>query len=296
LLYFVTAIFNYGRLGNAMAIRINTNIPALNAQENLNKSNSLLANNLSKLASGKKLVSAKDGTAELAISEKLMAQLRSLNQAQRNTMDGVSMIQTAEGATGQMTDNIARMRELAVQAANGTLSADDRSMIMKEFSALREEIDRTAASTEFNGQKLLDGTADVSIQAGTRSGDNQKVGIQIGALNSTTLGDGTTTMDELSMDTAEGAQDALNVLDNAMNQISSVRSELGAKQNTLVSTMNNLAVERENIAAANSRIADVDVAQETADLARNQILTQAGTSVLAQANQLPAVAVALMGG
>jgi flagellin len=143
---------------------------------------------------------------------------------------------------------------------------------------------------------LLDGTADVSIQAGTRSGDNQKVSIQIGALNSSTLGDGTTTMDKLSMDTAEGALDALNVLDNAMNQISSVRSELGAKQNTLVSTMNNLAVERENIAAANSRIADVDVAQETADLARNQILTQAGTSVLAQANQLPAVAVALMGG
>jgi flagellin len=278
-----------------MAIKINTNIPALNAQENLNKSNSLLANNLSKLASGKRLVSAKDGAAELAISEKLMAQLRSLNQAQRNTMDGVSMIQTAEGATGEMNDSIGRMRELAVQAANGTLSDGDRSLIMQEFNALREEIDRTAATTEFNGQKLLDGSADVTLQVGTRSGGEQTTNIQIGALNSSTLGDGSTTMDTLAVDTQQGALDALNVLDGAMSQISSVQGELGAKQNTLTSTMTNLAVERENIAAANSRIADVDVAQETADLAKNQILNQAGTSVLAQANQLPAMAIALIG-
>ncbi|MBN2714234.1 MAG: flagellin FliC [Deltaproteobacteria bacterium] len=278
-----------------MAIKINTNIPAINAQGTLEKSNSLLASNLAKLSSGKRLVTAKDGAAELAISEKLMAQLRSLNQAQRNTMDGISMIQTADGATGEMTDGIARMRELAVQAANGTLSDSDRAMIMEEYSAIRSEIDRTAATTEFNGQKLLDGSADVRIQVGARSGDDQTTGIKIGALNTATLGDEKTTVADTNVLTQQDAMAALDALDGAMNQISTVRGELGAKQNTLTSTMTNLAVERENIASANSRIADVDVAQETADLAKNQILNQAGTSVLAQANQLPAMAIALIG-
>lgn len=278
-----------------MAININTNIPALNAQGALDKSNSLLANNFAKLSSGRRIVTAKDGAAELAISEKLMAQLRGLNQAQRNTMDGVSMIQTAEGATGEMNDSISRMRELALQAANGTLSDGDRSMIMSEFEALRSEVDRTAATTEFNGQKLLDGTADVTLQVGARSGDDQTTSFKIGSLSSENLGDGTTSVADLSVGTAQGAMNALSVLDGAMGQISSIRGELGAKQNTLSSTMTNLAVERENIAAANSRIVDVDVAAEAADLAKSQILNQAGTSVLAQANQLPAMAVALIG-
>ena len=278
-----------------MAIKINSNISALNAQNNLNKTNSLLANNLAKLSSGQRLVSAKDGAAELAISEKLMSQLRSLNAAQRNTMDGVSMIQTAEGATSEMNGNLSRMRELAVQAANGTLSDSDRALIMDEYNALRDEIDRTSSSAEFNGQKLLDGSADVTLQVGARSGDEQTTNFKIDALNTSTLGDGTTTLADTAVTSQEGALSALSALDGAMNQISSVRGELGAKQNTLTSTMTNLAVERENIAAANSRIADVDVAQETADLAKNQILTQAGTSVMAQANQLPAMAVALIG-
>ncbi|MBN2342821.1 MAG: flagellin FliC [Deltaproteobacteria bacterium] len=278
-----------------MAININTNLPAINAQGTLSKTNSLLANNLSKLASGKRLNTAKDGAAELAISEKLMAQLRALNQAQRNTMDGVSMIQTAEGATSEMTGNMARMQELAVQAANGTLSDSDRSAIMEEFNALRSEIDRTAATTEFNGQKLLDGSADVTLQIGARSGEDQTTNIQIGALTSSNLGDGNAVIADLDVSTQQGARDALTVMQGAMDQVSTVRAELGAKQNTLTSTMTNLAVERENIAAANSRIADVDVAQEAAELAQNQILSQAGTSVLAQANQLPAMAVALIG-
>lgn len=278
-----------------MAIKINTNIPALNAQDNLKKSHSLLENNFAKLSSGRRIVTAKDGAAELAISEQLMAQLRGLNQAQRNTMDGVSMIQTAEGATGEMNEGISRMRELAVQAANGTLSDSDRSMIMDEFNALRSELDRTAASTEFNGQKLLDGSADVTLQVGSRSGDNQTANIRIDSLSSDNLGDGIGTLADASVATQQGAMDALDVLDGAMNQISAVRGELGAKQNTLTSTMTNLAVERENIAAANSRIVDVDVAAEAADLAKNQILNQAGTSVMAQANQLPSMAIALIG-
>ncbi|MBN2526939.1 MAG: flagellin FliC [Deltaproteobacteria bacterium] len=278
-----------------MAININSNLPAQNAQGTLNKTQSLLANNLSKLASGKRIVTAKDGAAELAISEKLMAQLRGLNQAQRNTMDGISMIQTAEGATSEMNDNLGRMQELAIQAANGTLSDSDRAMIMEEYTALREEIDRTSASAEFNGQKLLDGSANVRIQIGARSGDNQSTNIQINALNSNTLGSEDTPLSDTSVNTQQGALAALDALGGAMNQISTLQSQLGAKQNTLTGAMTNLAVERENIAASNSRIADVDVAQETADLARNQILTQAGTSVMAQANQLPAMAIALIG-
>jgi flagellin len=278
-----------------MAININTNLPAINSRGNINKTQEKLANNFAKLSSGKRINSAKDGAAELAISEKLMTQLRGLNQAQRNTMDGVSMIQTADGATGEMNDNLSRMRELALQASNGILSDDDRSMIMNEFNSLKSEIDRTANSTEFNGQKLLDGSANVTLQIGTRSGDDQTSNIKIDSLNTSNLGDGATTVADLSVTSAQGAMDALSVLDGAMNQISTTRSFLGAKQNTLESTMTNLAVERENIAASNSRIMDVDVAEESAALAQNEILNRAGTSVLAQANQLPAMAISLMG-
>ena len=278
-----------------MAMHINTNIQSLNAQRHLGKTQGLLTKNLERLSSGKRINSAADGAAALAISEELSAQVRSLSQAQRNTMDGVSMIQTAEGVTGEMSDNLIRMSELAVQASNGTLSDSDRQAINAEFTQLRDEIDRTSAGAEFNGQKLLDGSANVNIQVGANAGANQQINISINEMNSSTMGDGTTTLDNLDLSTAGGASAALGVIEGAQNDLSTARAELGAKQNTLSSTTRNLSVERENIMAANSRIVDVDVAKETTQKALNQIVTQANISVLSQANQLPAMALSLLG-
>jgi flagellin len=277
-----------------MGLRINTNTPSLSAQRSLGMSNKRMNDNLRKLSSGERITRASDDAAGLAISENLKAQIRGGRQAKRNANDAISMIQTAEGGLSEISNIIIRLRELSVQAASDTIGDTERGFTNIEFEQLKEEIDRISKSSEFNGINLLDGSGGM-------------LEFQVGVHNDPTLDrlryDGTkanTTLSSLALTgesviTKEGAQTSLEKLDNALVQINGVRAELGATQNRLSSTINNLAISDENLSAAKSRIRDVDVAAETADLARNNILVQAGTSVLSQANQAPNAALKLIG-
>ncbi len=277
-----------------MGLRINTNTPSLSAQRSLSMTNQRMNDNLRKLSSGERITRASDDAAGLAISENLKAQIRGNRQAKRNANDAISMIQTAEGGLSEISSIVIRLRELAVQAASDTVGDTERSFSDIEFQQLKEEIDRISKSSEFNGIQLLDGTGGM-------------LEFQVGVHNDPILDrlryDGTkanTTLVSLGLSgeavsTKEGAQTTLAKLDDALVQINGVRAELGATQNRLSSTINNLAVSDENLSAAKSRIRDVDVAAETADLARNNILVQAGTSVLSQANQAPNMALKLIG-
>ncbi len=277
-----------------MGLRINTNTPSLSAQRSLGMTNRRMNDNLRKLSSGERITRASDDAAGLAISENLKAQIRGNRQAKRNANDAISMIQTAEGGLSEISNIVIRLRELAVQAASDTVGEQERGFSDIEFQQLKEEIDRISKSSEFNGIKLLDGTGGI-------------LEFQVGVHNDPILDrlryDGTkadTTLVSLGLSsetvsTKEGAQTTLAKLDDALVQINGVRAELGATQNRLSSTVNNLAVSDENLSAAKSRIRDVDVAAETADLARNNILVQAGTSVLSQANQAPNMALKLLG-
>ena len=259
-----------------------------------------LQKSMSRLSSGLRITSASDDAAGLAISESLRAQVRSLQQASRNAGDGVSLLQTAEGALNEVSGVLIRMRELATQSSNGTLTATQRGSLHKEFSQLRSEIDRIGDSTEFNGRKLLDGSASsgVSFQVGLNNDAGSKLTASIASAKSGSIGSAATTarLDDQSISTSAGAQTSLAVIDDAINDISTSRGNLGSMMNRLGSTMANLATAVENLSAANSRIRDVDVAEETAALTRNQILSQAGVSVLAQANQIPSMAMTLLRG
>lgn len=279
-----------------MGLVINTNISAINAQRNLSKTEGALGTSLSRLSSGLRITSAKDDAAGLAISEKLRAQIRGLGQAERNANDGISLVQTAEGALNEVSGALIRMRELAVQAATGTLGAEERDYLDSEFLSLISEIDRIAARTEFNGTSLLDGSAStgISLQVGLDNDVNDRISASIGNTYASKLGE-TNFISTQHVSTVALAQSALAVIDSAINDVSAVRGDLGATQNRLSITVNNLATQRENLSAANSRIRDVDVATETVDMTRNQILMQAGVAVLAQANQLPAMALSLIG-
>lgn len=277
-----------------MGLRINTNTPSISAQRSLSVTNKRMNDNLRKLSSGERITRASDDAAGLAISENLKAQIRGNRQAKRNANDAISMIQTAEGGLSEISNIIIRLRELAVQAASDTVGSTERGFTDIEFQQLKEEIDRISKSAEFNGINLLDGSGGM-------------LEFQVGVHNDPILDrlryDGTkanTTLTSLGLtgetvSTKEGAQVTLKKLDNALVQINGVRAELGATQNRLSSTINNLAISDENLSAAKSRIRDVDVAAETADLARNNILVQAGTSVLSQANQAPNAALKLLG-
>ena len=277
-----------------MGLRINTNTPSLSAQRSLGMTNKRMNDNLRKLSSGERITRASDDAAGLAISENLKAQIRGSRQAKRNANDAISMIQTSEGGLSEISNIIIRLRELAIQAASDTVGEQERGFSDIEFQQLKEEVDRISKASEFNGIKLLDGTGGI-------------LEFQVGVHNDPILDrlryDGTkanTTLVSLGLSgetvsTKEGAQTTLSKLDDALVQINGVRAELGATQNRLSSTINNLAVSDENLSAAKSRIRDVDVASETADLARNQILVQAGTSVLSQANQAPNMALKLLG-
>jgi flagellin len=275
-----------------MGLVINTNVSAINAQKNLSRTQGSLGTSLARLSSGMRIVSAKDDAAGLAISENLRAQIRGLGQAERNANDGISLVQTAEGALNEVSGALIRMRELAVQASTGTVGTTERTYINAEFQDLISEIDRIAAVTEFNGSKLLDGTQSggVSFQVGIHSGDNYKITASIADVDKTALG-----LNDEVVTTATTALSALAAIDTAIETISETRGGLGAIQNRLSITVNNLATQRENISAANSRIRDVDVADETVNMTRSQILMQAGVAVLAQANQLPAMALSLIG-
>jgi flagellin len=280
-----------------MGLVINTNVSAINAQKNLTRSQSSLGTSLARLSSGMRIVSAKDDAAGLAISENLRAQIRGLGQAERNANDGISLVQTAEGALNEVSGALIRMRELAVQASTGTLGTTERSYINSEFQDLVSEIDRIAAVTEFNGANLLDGTqsAGVSFQVGIHSGPDYKITASIGNMEAAQLGTDSAKISAAVVTTATAAQSSLAVIDAAIEDVSGARGGLGAIQNRLSITVNNLATQRENVSAANSRIRDVDVADETVNMTRSQILMQAGVAVLAQANQLPAMALSLIG-
>lgn len=277
-----------------MGLRINTNVQSIGAQRALGQTKRQLDSNLRKLSSGERITRAADDAAGLAISEKLKSQIRGLRQARRNADDGISLVQTAEGGLHEISNIIIRLRELAVQSASDTVGNTERQFSDIEFQQLKEEVSRISASAEFNGRKLLDGTAGlVEIQVGTQNNPfNDRIRYEGSDVSATleTLG-----IQMESVATKEGAQLSLSRLDDALVQVNGARAKLGALQNRLTSVIDNLGVTVENFSDANSRIRDVDVASETADLAKNNILNQAGVSVLSQANQAPNLALKLLG-
>ena len=285
-----------------MAITVNTNVASMNAQRNLGRTQKSLMGNLGRLSTGLRINTAADDAAGLAISEKLKSQVRSLSQAERNANDGVSLLQTAEGAMNEASGILTRMRELAVQSANGTLGGTERGFLNDEVSALSSELDRIGSVTEFNGTKLLEGGTtgtSFSFQVGLGATSNDSISATIKGVKAADIGVVTggsvSSLAGIDISTATGAQNALAVIDQAITDVSSRRADLGSVQNRLNVTISNLGSARENLSAANSRIRDVDVASETADMTRNNIPMQAGVSVLAQANQSPQVALALLG-
>ena len=278
-----------------MPLTILTNVAALSAQRNLNNTQSMLSATLGRLSSGMRIVNAADDAAGLGISENLKADIRSFSQAQRNANDGISESQVAEGSMNEMQGIISRMREIAIQSSNGTLGSTERSYVQTEFVQLKSELNRISATTEFNGQKLLDGSASagLSMQIGIRNTADDRISFSITKLNASTLGS-TLKIGAASLSTVTNSQLAIAAFDVAIQQLSNARSKVGATQNRLTSTINNLAVTVENLSAANSRIRDVDVATETANMSRYQILTQAGVAVMGQANQMPQSALSLL--
>ncbi|MGI4993235.1 flagellin [Halobacteriovorax sp. GFR7] len=277
-----------------MGMRINTNVTSLAAQRSLGQSNSAQSKSLEKLSSGTRIVRSADDAAGLAISEKLKGQIRSTNQAERNASDGISMIQIAEGGLNEVSNILVRLRELSVQAASDTVGDTERQFTDLEYQNLKQEIQRISEVTEFNGKKLLTGTGDkFDIQIGINNDDFQdRIQFDTNVLNSSLENLGVA---DLEVGSKEGAQSALANLDSAIESIAGQRAELGAKQNRLNSTINNLQISSENLSAANSRIRDTDYAAETAKKAKNDILVNAGSSVLAQSNSQGAAALKLIG-
>ena len=274
-----------------MALSILTNVESQNAQKNLSRTQKMLAGNFGRLSSGLRINQAADDAAGLAISEKLKSQIRSLAQAERNTNDGISLLQTAEGAMNEVSGILTRMRELAVQSANGTLGSTERGFLNDEFETLRDEIDRVATTTEFNGIKLLDGSASgLTFQVGINSSSGDQISVTIADTHASALSG----LDAADISAASGATSALGTIDDAITALSGVRADVGTIQNRLNVTVANLQSARENLSAANSRIRDVDVASESAELTKNNILMQAGVAVLAQANQTPSLALSLL--
>jgi flagellin len=276
-----------------MGLRINTNVASLSAQRSLGINKKNTDDNLRKLASGERITRASDDAAGLAISERLRGQIRGMRQARRNAEDGISLIQTAEGGLSEITNIIVRLRELAVQAASDTVGEMERSFSDVEFQQLKNEIDRISSGLEFNGRKLLDGSGGmVDIQVGIYNNPTQdRITYDSTTADATIMALG---LQAETISNKAGAQVSLAKLDQALERISAVRSNMGAIQNRLLSTSNNLSVTDENLSAANSRIRDVDVAGETAELTKNNILNQASVSILAQANNAPQYALKLM--
>lgn len=277
-----------------MGLRINTNVSSLSAQRSLAKVKGEQNKSLEQLSSGNRINKAADDAAGLAISENMKAQIRGSNQAKRNAGDGISMIQTAEGGLNEVSNILVRLRELSVQAASDTIGNSERKFSDLEFQSLSKEIDRISASTEFNGKKLLNGEGEqFEFQVGIRNdADNDRISYDAQKTNATGDNLGVASLNVLSK---EQSQENLENVDGAINKINGQRANLGALQNRLQSTISNLEVKTENLSAANSRIRDTDVAIATADLAKSNILSQSGVSVLAQANQQGQSALRLIG-
>lgn len=273
-----------------MALNIQTNVASLEAQKSLYGNQRALMSSFNKLSSGFRVNSAADDAAGLAISESMKSQIRSYTVAERNAADGISMSQTAEGALGEVHDVLGRMRELAMQASNGSLGSTDRGYTNTEFQSLSAEITRIQDSTKFNGNKLVNSTASsVTFQVGLNNSSSDQIAVDFGGLDLSAL-----TATDISGATASAALAALSTIDTAITSVSDSRSKFGTAMNRLQVATDNIQTMRLNISAANSRIRDVDVASETAALSRNQVLSQAGVSVLAQANQLPQMAFSLI--
>jgi flagellin len=277
-----------------MGMRINTNVSSLSAQRSLGKTNEEQENTLGKLSSGMRIVKAADDAAGLAISEKLKAQIRGLNQAERNAGDGISLIQTAEGGLQEISSILIRLRELSIQSASDTVGDSEREFTDLEYQNLKEEIERISQVTEFNGKKLLDGSGDkYDFQIGIRNNDFQdRISYDASSTNSTL---DSLAIADITVGSKETAQESLENIDKAIQTISGQRANLGAAQNRLTSTIQNLQVTSENLSAANSRVRDTDFAKETAQNTKLNILGQAGTSVLSQANSKGASALKLIG-
>jgi flagellin len=274
-------------------ISLQTNVASLNAQRMTNRTSQGLGKSMERLSSGFRINSAQDDAAGLGISERLKSQVRGLAQASRNANDGLSVIQTAEGVMSEISDIVIRMRELSVQASSDSVTSTERSYINTEFGELKSEINRLVKSTKFNGQTLLDGSfTSKDFQVGFEKGDATDFVIQISVskVNATGLAlTGTTT------DTKTNAQAAMASLDTALDSLNSARATLGAKGNRFLTAAAAVAVTSENLSAANSRIRDADIAVETSTFSKNQVLMQAGVSMLSQANAQPQMALRLLG-
>ncbi|OUR60566.1 flagellin [Colwellia sp. 39_35_sub15_T18] len=270
-----------------MALIVNSNISSLNSQRQLARSTSELSTSYERLSSGKRINSAKDDAAGLQIASRLTSQINGLNQASRNANDGISLAQTAEGALDEYTNAVQRMRTLSVQSANGSNSAADRTALDTEYTQLENELTRISAQTSFGGVKLLDGTYNEDFQIGADA--NQTISITITQdFSSTNIGaDG-------DISTASGAQTAIAALDSVLGSVNSVRADLGARQNRFSSVIRSNDNTAQNVGASRSRIEDTDYAMESAALARNSVLQQAASSMLAQANQQPQIALSLL--
>ena len=278
-----------------MGLRIATNVSSLTSQRHLRETRELLDRSLERLSSGYRINRAGDDAAGLAISEKLRAKTRGLVQAQRNASDGISLIQVAEGGLNEVQNILVRLRELGVQAASDTIGARERKYLDLEYQSLKQELDRIANGTEFNGTFLLDGTGG-SLDFQVNTGGENLLGVDRISFDAFKLDVNTDKlgMEELSVDSKVNAQTSLTSIDKAIEDVSATRAELGAIENRLSSTIRNVGLSIENLSAARSRIKAVDIAEETAEMTKHNILMQAGTSVLAQANNVPKLALSLL--
>ena len=285
-----------------MPVRIFNNVPSLNAQRILGNNNDRLASSVERISSGIRINRASDDAAGLAISEGLRSDIRTLRQAVRNSNDGISLINITEGALNEQASILIRLRELAAQASTGTVGSTERQTIQLEFSALRNEIDRISNVTEFNGQKLVDGSlasgvassSQIMIQVGLDSGANSRINlneqIDLAAVTASSL-----SIDSLTVTTSAAALTALDTVNTAIGTVTQGRGKVGSVQNRLVRTVSNLAISVENLQAAESQIRDADIAEEVAMLTRNQIMVQASTAMVGQANLIPQSVLQLLG-
>jgi len=276
-----------------MALTVNTNMASMNALNALNKGSRSLAGAFRKISSGLRITQAGDDAAGLAVAENLDAAGRSLRQAMRNTNDGISVIQTAEGATAEVANILKRMRELAIESSSETLADTERAYIQDEYEQLEGEVDRISAVTEFNGVSLADGTnSTIDVQVGINDSADDRIAITLSDLRAATLGIDTASMD---LSSAATAQSAIDEIDTALDTVNGYRSSFGAVQNRLESALTNLEIYTENLAAAESQVRDADFAFETAEMAKFQIMQQAGVAVLGQANAMNQAALRLVG-
>lgn len=274
-----------------MGLSLRTNVASLNAQRNLYQSQSSVDASMARLSSGLRITKAGDDAAGLAISVKLQSQIKSYNQAVRNANDGLSMIQTAEAALNTTTNILTRLRELAMQSSSDGIGASERTYINTEATQLVQELQRNSAATKYNGQALLNTTQSLDFQVGLGStAGTDTIAVKMVDVTSSTLG-----VSGLDISSKASAQAALQTIDDAIGKVSSSRADLGAAGNRFNAAIENIQTFAESLSAANSRIRDVDVAEETSNLARTQILVQAGVSVLSQANQSPQMALKLLG-